>query len=89
MLWRRPTLRSRALCDKATQRLSIGNLTLLTQPLNSSIQNGTWSEKLPEITKQSALALNREFVDYPEWNETKIEVRGRELLGHALRIWPR
>ena len=78
------------IADKRDQLIhTIGNLTLLTQPLNSSIQNGAWSEKQPEITKQSALALNREFVDYPEWNETKIEVRGRELLGHALRIWPR
>jgi hypothetical protein len=77
------------IADKRDQLIhTIGNLTLLTQPLNSSIQNGAWGEKQPKITKQSALALNREFVDYPEWNETKIEVRSRELLGHALRIWP-
>jgi len=76
--------------DRRDQLLhTIGNLTLLTQPLNSSLQNGPWDEKQPEITKQSALALNREFLDYPEWNEAKIEERGRNLLTHALVIWPR
>lgn len=76
--------------DKRDQVIhTIGNLTLLTQPLNSSLQNGPWCEKRPEITKQSALAVNREFVDYLEWNEKMIEERGRKLLGHALRIWGR
>lgn len=68
---------------------TIGNLTLLTQPLNSSLQNGGWSVKQPELTKQSALALNREFLDYQKWDEEAIENRGRELLTHALIVWPR
>ena len=59
------------------------------QPLNSSLQNGPWNEKQPEITKHSALALNREFLDYPKWDEDMIEERGRSLLAHALAIWPR
>ncbi len=76
--------------DKREQVIhTIGNLTLLTQPLNSSLQNGVWSEKQPEITKQSALAMNRELLDYPRWNEETIEERGRSLLAHALIIWPR
>lgn len=68
---------------------TIGNLTLLTQPLNSSLQNGAWSAKRPEILRQSALALNRDFHNYPDWNETTIDKRGRELLKHALTIWSR
>lgn len=68
---------------------TVGNLTLLTQPLNSSIQNGPWADKRPEILAQSALALNREFHDYPEWSETTIDRRGREMLAHALATWPR
>ena len=63
--------------DKRDQVIhTIGNLTLLTQPLNSSLQNGPWNEKRPEITKQSALALNREFLDFPKWNEELIKERG-------------
>lgn len=68
---------------------TIGNLTLLTQPLNSAIQNSAWSDKKPEITGQSALALNREFLERETWDENAIEERGRELLTHALALWPR
>jgi hypothetical protein len=68
---------------------TIGNLTLLTQPLNSSLQNTAWNDKQPEITKQSALAMNRELLDYPLWNEETIEKRGHSLLAHALVIWLR
>ena len=68
---------------------TIGNLTLLTQPLNSSIQNGPWSDKQPDITRQSALALNREFLEYEVWDESAIEKRGRDLFAHAVNLWPR
>lgn len=74
--------------DKRDQVIhTIGNLTLLTHPLNSSLQNGSWNEKRPEITKQSSLALNREFLDSEEWNETTIQERSRKLLGIAINIW--
>lgn len=76
--------------DKRDQMIhTIGNLTLVTQPLNSSLQNSGWNLKQPGITRQSGLSLNREFLDYPEWNEVKIEERGRELLTHAKAIWHR
>ncbi len=76
--------------EKRVQAIhTIGNLTLLTHPLNSALQNVSWSGKQPEITKQSALAINRELLDYSVWNEETIEARGRELLVHAKNIWPR
>jgi uncharacterized protein with ParB-like and HNH nuclease domain len=42
---------------------TFGNLTLLTQPLNSSVSNSAFERKKPEISKNSALALNRYFQD--------------------------
>ncbi len=68
---------------------TIGNLTLLTQPLNSSLQNGGWSEKKPEIMKQSSLAMNRELVDATSWNDAAIMERGNALFLVARAIWPR
>lgn len=68
---------------------TIGNLTMLTQPLNSSIQNAQWEIKKREITAQSALALNRELNDYESWNEQKIDERAKELLKDAIIIWSR
>lgn len=67
---------------------TIGNLTLLTQPLNSAISNGMWDKKRPEICGQSRLALNSYFQERPEWNVQEIEERGKMLLDRALKIWP-
>jgi hypothetical protein len=67
---------------------TFGNLTVLTQALNSAVSNGPWSEKRPELLKASLLPINQQLHNYAEWNEAMIETRGRELLGRALKIWP-
>lgn len=69
---------------------SFGNLTLLTTPLNSSIQNGPFSAKRPEIAKQSSLRLNvyfQDFADSDTWNEEVIVKRGRDLFDVACTVW--
>lgn len=67
---------------------SLGNLTLLTQELNSSVSNGSYNMKGPEIAKQSALQLNTHFQETKNWNEEEIQKRGRILLEDAKKIWP-
>lgn len=67
----------------------LGNLTLLTQELNSSVSNGPFAVKRPEIAKQSVLRLNTYFQDATTWDEAEIAKRGEKLLEHAKRIWPR
>lgn len=67
---------------------SFGNLTLLTQPLNSSVSNSNYSVKCQEICKQSSLALNRYFQDVSSWDVDKIRERGQRLLEIARQIWP-
>jgi hypothetical protein len=70
---------------------SFGNLTLLTQPLNSSISNGPFSKKRGEIAKQSRLRLNvyfQQFTDQDDWNEVTIKKRGEELFEVARIVWP-
>lgn len=69
---------------------SLGNLTLLTQPLNSEVSNGPFQTKRPEITKQSLLILNsyfQRFSDSNAWDENKILERGTHLAGLALKVW--
>lgn len=68
---------------------SIGNLTLLTQELNSSVSNAPFTVKRPEIAKQSVLRLNTYFQDTVAWDEAEIMKRGEKLLEVAKRIWPR
>lgn len=67
---------------------ALGNLTLLTQPLNSSVSNGPYSAKRPEISKQSLLPINAYFQTQPTWDEADILARGAELAAVALEIWP-
>ena len=80
--------------EKESRRLtllhSLGNLTLLTQPLNSEVSNGPFRAKRPEITKQSLLILNSYFQRFPDndrWDEDRILERGTQLAESALRMW--
>jgi hypothetical protein len=68
---------------------TFGNLTLLTQGLNTSVSNGPYSAKRPEITAQSALRLNAYFQAVEGWDEAAIVARDLELFGLALRVWPK
>lgn len=81
--------------DTRRDRLThtVGNLTLLTQPLNSSVSNGPFPTKLQEIVKHSDLRLNALFRDPAQhpatWNEAQIRQRGEDLFQTALLIWPK
>ena len=67
----------------------IGNLTLLTQKLNSSVSNGPWAAKVDAILLHSPLNLNRPFKGVTTWNENAIQTRTKALFEVALRVWPR
>lgn len=67
---------------------TFGNLTLITQELNSSVSNAAYSVRRPEITKQSALQLNAYFQEVSEWDEAAIVKRGEHLFETALKLWP-
>jgi hypothetical protein len=80
--------------EEATERRNsvvhrFGNLTLLTKELNPAISNAEWARKHPKIVENSALALNRRLHGQAVWDESAIEHRTEELLGVALRVWPR
>ena len=68
---------------------TFGNLTLLTQPLNSSVGNGSYQDKQPAIVEQSTLVSNRYFFDIPQWDVDEIRARGRWQFDSARRIWRR
>lgn len=67
---------------------TFGNLTILTQALNSSVSNLSWTEKKPELMKASLLPINQPIICMAEWNEGTIIERGKQLLEKALVIWP-
>jgi hypothetical protein len=65
-----------------------GNLTLLTQALNSSVRNGPATTKLPAIALQSKLTLNTHFQGRTSWSESDVRERRQALFQTAKKIWP-
>lgn len=70
---------------------SLGNLTLLTKKLNTSVSNGPWEKKIAAIPLHSVLRLNNDLAanHASAWDEATIVVRGKSLATLACRIWPR
>lgn len=66
---------------------TLGNLTLVTKSLNSSMKNAAWSVKKEALKDFSLLKITTEYVDKPEWNEAEIENRANDLSSVALKIW--
>lgn len=66
----------------------LGNLTIVTSPLNSSLSNGPWERKRAALNGHSRLLLNARLVESEEWNEIAIDARGRWLADQLIEIWP-
>ena len=67
---------------------TIGNLTLVTQPLNSAISHGAFASKRVELG-MSALILNRQIAKQQVWSESQIADRGLLLAEEAAKLWKR
>ncbi|MNV01901.1 hypothetical protein D3C71_921190 [compost metagenome] len=70
---------------------TLGNLTLLTSELNSSVSNGPFAGKTADIAAYSDLRLNAWLRTNPPeaWSETSIVARGGSLFQAARDIWHR
>ncbi|MGF1452291.1 MAG: HNH endonuclease family protein, partial [Opitutales bacterium] len=67
---------------------TIGNLTLLTAKLNSSVSNSPWGSRRQEIQRHSTLRLNQDVVSQSVWSEDKIDERAERLFELASLVWP-
>ena len=78
--------------ETARDRLihTIGNLTLVTGPLNAALSNNPWPEKRAEIEEHSNLPINRDLVKEAGdvWDEQAIIDRGQRLAEIAIHVWP-
>ncbi|UZE49802.1 DUF262 domain-containing protein [Rhodopseudomonas sp. P2A-2r] len=66
---------------------TMGNLTLITVPANSTASNKAFSEKRAWL-KQSLLALNVPLFERDSWHEEAITSRSKMLADTAIEIWP-
>lgn len=81
----------------------LGNLTLTTIKMNSTLSNHPWSKKQDHLRKHSLLRLTTGSILNPpdgwvepsggwwaqDWDEARIAERGAWLADRALQRWPR
>lgn len=66
---------------------TLGNLTLVTKSLNSSLKNAAWDKKKKALKKYSFLKITTDYIENTEWDETNIDNRANDLAIMALKIW--
>ncbi len=71
---------------------TLGNLTLVTQALNSKVSNGPWNGdygKRAELSKHTSLLITQEVINLgdPEWTEDLISLRTDRMIDDVLEIW--
>ncbi len=91
--WSSPTKNSEEDRDKIL--LTLGNLAIIPQPLNSSIRDANWTTKLVGKNAKTGLKVNasglitmQDALTKTDWNEETIEERADVLSEYALMIWP-
>ncbi|WP_416190739.1 DUF262 domain-containing protein [Neisseria sp. CCUG12390] len=73
--------------------LTLGNLTIITQPLNTSIRNASWEIKKHGkdnngLNKYAAsIETLQDFLSLETWDETTIENRAKYLYQKAIETW--
>jgi len=70
---------------------TMGNLTIVTDKLNASVQNGPWGSKRDKIQANSALFLNKDLTEHEEhgnWTEGSIKKRSEKIAECAIKRWP-
>jgi uncharacterized protein with ParB-like and HNH nuclease domain len=67
---------------------TLGNLTLVKQPLNSTMRNAAWAKKRKALKEHSLLNITTDYLDLDEWNEESIEARAKDLAKEAVKVWP-
>lgn len=69
--------------------LTLGNLTLITGKLNSSMRDSSWNIKKEALRKFSTLRQTTDYINIVDWNETEIISRAKHLYQLAVQIWKR
>ena len=87
--WNNPILGETAKFGRNRKLKTIGNLTLVTQRLNSKMQNSEWQQKKALLKQYSSLAITTDYVELSVWDELSIETRAKALYELALKIWPK
>lgn len=67
----------------------LGNLTLLSEPMNAAVSNGPYRIKREKFSAESRFRITRELASTHEsWTPVTIKQRGEEIAEWALLRWP-
>lgn len=75
--------------EAAVHRL--GNLTLVSVPMNPTLSNSAWAEKRVILREHSTALITRRYVDdedLEDWDEGTISARGAALIETIKQLWP-
>lgn len=69
---------------------TLGNLTLVTQALNSKVSNGPWPQKRQYFLDHDDVLITKEAIRIAngDWNEAAIRTRTAAMIDQILAIWP-
>lgn len=70
---------------------TIGNLTLVTKRLNSSLSRSPWKDKRKTLRDHSTLFLNKRLLEESKgkmWDEQFIQSRSKHLTDLVAEVWP-
>lgn len=85
--WSIPGMTETAKILRNKKLKTLGNLTLVTKSLNSSMKNSAWDKKKKALKEFSHLKITTDYIDKAVWDETKIDSRASDLATIALKIW--
>lgn len=66
----------------------LGNLTIVTQPLNSALSNGPWQAKRAALNANSKLLINVSLAGREAWDEQAIDERTVWIAQRLCSMWP-
>jgi hypothetical protein len=68
---------------------TLGNLTLVTQALNSKVSNGSWVDKERALNQHGVVLMNNRLADYTReaWSDEHIDRRTSDMIDTILSIW--
>ncbi len=75
--------------DRRRSRMHrLGNLTIVTSPLNSSLSNSAWETKRKALNAESKLLLNARLAERGSWNEDAVDEHSAWLADQLVKVWP-
>ena len=86
--WKLPTGVTESERDDRVQLL--GNLTLVTKSLNSSLSNDAWDKKKSTLAERDIGFMNKKIIaaHTSEWTDADVDARVNDLKKIVLELWP-